>query len=369
MSSIKIAIKTLTSSDLSFFKFHLRLSKQKAINLNSDVFIERFYPGLEGSYVPVLFPLSVIGPGGKTAHRLARKALRSQASKNWRLNGEYIHDPDEDPGRYDGLAANDYAIFAFEGNERPEAVTLVLVSISSDTRLHAAISGIFTGSARRTMVDVSEAAIADLRATTIDAYPGQHPLDALVFRDTVEDVLFGTSAPIPAGALPSGRSVAMSPSDLQRQLRAAEETGQRGEELFRDWLTTKGHTEEDFEWVALTHARSAFDYEVHAARWLAETPHLFIDVKTTRGPFDRPVHMSIAELRFAAATANYRIARMYEIDSGAPKLRILTGVQPVAAQVITSLNALPSGIIADSVQINPGVFGIEVDEVIQQVSH
>lgn len=369
MSSIKIAIKILTSSDLSFFKVHLRLSKQKAINLNSDIFIERFYPGLEGSYVPVLFSLSVIGPGGKTAHRLARKALRSQASKNWRLNGEYIHDPDDDQGRYDGLAANDYAIFAFEGNERPEAVTLVLVSSGSDARLHTAIAGIFAGSARRTMVEVSEATIADLRTTTLDAYPDQHPLDALVFRDTVEDVLFGASASISAGALPSGRSVAISPSDLQRQLRAAEETGQRGEELFRDWLTSKGHTEEDFEWVALTHARSAFDYEVHAAKWLVGTTNLFIDVKTTRGPFDRPIHMSIAELRFAAATTNYRIARMYEIDSGAPKLRILTGIQPIAAQVIASLNALPSGIMADSVQINPGMFGVEVDEVIQEISH
>ncbi|PTL77019.1 hypothetical protein [Vitiosangium sp. GDMCC 1.1324] len=363
MSSAKIAIKSLTSSDLSFFKVHLKLSKQKAINLNSDVFIDRFYPGLKGIYDPVFFPLTIIGPGGRAAHRLARKALRSPGAKNWRLNGEIIHDPDGEPGRYDGLAADDFAVISFEGNERPKALSLVLVSANDDAKLRAAIASFFEFAGRSTMVEVSETIIADLRAATIDAYAaGEHPFDALVFRDTVEEVLFGNSAPTPVGTTPSGRSVAMSPHELRQQLLAAEETGQLGEELFGNWLVSKGHDEDDFEWVSLTHARSAFDYEVHAARWLDTTPHVFVDVKTTRGSFERPIHMSIAELRFAATTENYRIARLYDLASSKPKLRILNGIQPFAQAIVGSLGSLPAGVVADSVQIKPDVFPIELDD-------
>ena len=367
MNSTKIAIKALTSSDLSFFKVHLRFSKQKAINLNSDIFIDRFYPGLKGSYDPVFFPFTIIGPRGKAAHRLARKALRSPGAKNWRLNGEIIHDPDGEPGRYGGLAANDFAAITFEGNERPEAVKLVLISANDDSKLHAAIASLFEFTGKNTMIEVSEAIIADLRAATIDAYPvDEHPFDAIVFRDTVEEVLFGNvAASASAGAPPPGRSVAMSPQDLRRQLLAAEETGQLGEELFGNWLATKGHSEDDFEWTSQTHARSPFDYEVHTAKWIENTPHVFIDVKTTRGPFDRPVHMSIAELRFAEVTANYRIARLYDIAGAKPRVRILTGVQPFAKSIIASLDALPAGVIADSVQIKPEVFVVELDEELQ----
>ncbi|MFY0583838.1 hypothetical protein ACN28S_64595 [Cystobacter fuscus] len=369
MGSAKIAIKSLSSSDLSFFKVHLRLSKQKAINLNSDVFIDRFYPGLKGLYDPVVFPFTIVGPGGRAAHRLTRKALRSPAAKNWRLNGEFIHDPDGEPGRYDGLAANDFAIMSFEGNERPEAVTLVLVSANGDAKLRAAVAGLFDFTGRSSMMQVPEATIVNLRAATIDAYPvGEHPFDALIPRDTVEEVLFGNIAPASMDVQPSGRSVAMSPHELRRQLLAAEETGQQGEELFGNWLATKGYSEDDFEWVSQTHARSSFDYEIRSAKWIDNAPHVFVDVKTTRGSFERPVHMSLAELRFAAKSTNYRIARLYDIAGSKPKLRILTGVQAVAAQVVTGLNSLPSGVSADSVQINPGVFEVELDEVIQDAS-
>ena len=366
MNSNKIAIKVLTASDLSFFKVHLQLSKQKAINLNSDIFIDRFYPGLKGAQEPVVFPFTVIGPGGKAPHQLTRKALRSPGAKNWRLNGEFIHDPDGEPGRYDGLAPNDFAVMTFEGSVQPKAVTLVLVSASGDNKLRAAIASIFEFTGRNTMVEVSGAIIADLRAATIDAYAaGAHPFDALVLHDTLEEVLFDDTSPTPAGTVSSGRSVTMSPQDLHRQLLAAEEIGQLGEELFGSWLSARGHGEDDFEWVSLTHARSAFDYEVHTARWLENAPHVLVDVKTTRGPFERPVHMSIAELRFAAKRNDYRIARLYGIGSPTPRVRILTGVQPLAESIVASLGALPAGVVADSVQIKPDAFVVELDEELQ----
>ncbi|MCY1074245.1 DUF3883 domain-containing protein [Archangium lansingense] len=174
------------------------------------------------------------------------------------------------------------------------------------------------------------------------------------------DALFGTGAPAPTEARRSGRLAPLSSEALRRQLLAAEETGQRGEELFGAWLASMGHEEGDFTWISETHARSAYDYEVHSARWLDGTPKVFIDVKTTRGPFDRQIHLSISELRFAAETGSYRIARLYKIDGETPKLRILSGVQPVAARILERLEALPEGVTVVSLQLDPGLFEVEL---------
>lgn len=363
MPGAKIAIKVLTASDLSFFRVHLERSKQKAINLNSDVFIEQFYPGLKESSSPVVFPLAIVGPGGRAAHRLTRKALRSTGSKNWRLNGEFVYDPDDEPGRYNELAVGDFAVIAFDGIEKPAAVTLILVSEREDQELHAAIAARCGFTGRNTMAAVPEALIDELRAVS-GAYRGEHPLDALGFRDSVEEVLFGGAAPaLPIGPK-TGRSVVMSHEALRNRLLAAEETGQKGEELFGEWLAATDHQDDDFEWVSQTHARAAFDYEVFRAKWLSTRPHVFVDVKTTSGPYERPIHMSISELRFAASAENYRIARVYEIGSRQKRLRILRNVDMVARSVIAALGSLPAGAVADSIQLDPAMFEIELEAVL-----
>ena len=81
MNLSRVAIKQLTQSDLSFFAVHLKRSKQKAINLNSDIFIDRFYPGLEGLADELPFRLSIIGPRGRPPYVLTRKALRSEVPR------------------------------------------------------------------------------------------------------------------------------------------------------------------------------------------------------------------------------------------------------------------------------------------------
>jgi hypothetical protein len=169
----------------------------------------------------------------------------------------------------------------------------------------------------------------------------------LSFRDTVEEVLFGTGAP-------------HSPEDLRRQLLSAHELALRGEELFGAWLTAIGHTDDGFEWISQTHPRSAYHYEVHAARWLEGAPRVFVGVKTTRASFEQPLHMSVPELHFAVETENYRIARLYDVAGEAPKLRILTGVQAVATRIIGKLSALPGGASAESLRIEPSSFEAEL---------
>ncbi|MCP3136920.1 protein NO VEIN domain-containing protein [Pyxidicoccus xibeiensis] len=358
---MKIAIKPLTASDLSFFKSHAERAGQKAIALDGGVFVDDFYPGLRKSFERVIVSLVVVGPGGRTAHRLTRRVQRSPGPNGWCLGGELICDSDDESGRFDSLAVGDYGVLAFEGAGRPAVVTLVLVSAHDDSQLHEAIATRSIFAERNTLVAVSDSLVAELRAVTEGAYPGEHPLEVLGLRDTIEDVLFGNTSPVLTSRRPSGRSMRMSHEDLRRRILDAEETSQRGEDLFGMWLVATGHGEDDFDWVAQTHVRSAFDYEVRAARWVDGVPHVFVDVKTTRGPCERPLHMSIGELRFAASVDNYRIARVYELGGSPTKLRILSGVKVVAERIIAGLDSLPAGATADSIQIDPGMFDTELE--------
>ena len=125
MPASKVAIKQLTASDLSFFAQHLKRSKQKAINLNSDVFVDVFYPGLKGTYDKFLFRLSIVGPGGRGPYALTRMAWRTTGSKNWRLDGEIVHDPADEPGRFDTLLEGDFGVIAFEGSARFGKTSLI----------------------------------------------------------------------------------------------------------------------------------------------------------------------------------------------------------------------------------------------------
>ncbi|WPB77119.1 hypothetical protein KYC5002_50095 [Archangium violaceum] len=367
MSETKIAIKVLTWPDLSFFKVHSMRSNQRAISLNHEIFIERFYPGLQRSHDQVLFPLLIVGPGVRPAHRLTRMAMRSLGSRNWHIKGESIHEPVEEPGRYGKLVENDFAIMAFEGNERPRAVTLTLVSAAEDAELHAVIAQHLELPAKHAMLKVSETFLAHLRASTTGAYPDrQHPLDAFISGDTIEDVLFGTDAPASTGTHAPSRTGILPPEDWHRLLLAADETRQRGEEFFGAWLTATGHVGDDFQWVSQALPRSAYDYEVHSARWIAGAPPVFVHVRATRASFERPIHMTLTELLFAAKRENCRIARLYDIESETPKLRILTGTQAIAERLIETLNALPDRVTADSLQLDPGLFAVELQVKLQK---
>lgn len=75
--------------------------------------------------------LYILGPGLRTdPHILARKVIAAGGTqKNWRLNGEFVPDPPDDPERYWELTAGDFAIFGFEEqNALPSGIVMVLVS-------------------------------------------------------------------------------------------------------------------------------------------------------------------------------------------------------------------------------------------------
>lgn len=359
MNSTRVAVKLLTKSDISFFAAHVRESKQKGINLNSEVFVEQFYPALQNRFDALHFPLTVVGPGARQRHSLSRKVVRTENAKNWRLNGEVINDPLDETGRYNHLAQDDYAMIAFEGAERPEAVTLVLVTAAEDSALHAAIGRQFEFAGRHTMVPVVDHDVWDLIEATQDAYPDFHPLDSLVAPDSLEEAVFGSAATQSHTAQGDGLGAAISQDALQRQLRASEETGRRGEEVFGLWLDDNGHDEESYSCVCRDHARAAYDYQVMSPVWEDAPEGLYIDVKATRSGFATPFHLSMAEIRWAADHANYRIGRVYALATGTPLVTILSGIHEFAARIIQEvLPRLPQGSAIDGFEVLPAGFPV-----------
>ena|SRR2546427_4177546 len=144
----KLCVKRLTDSDLTFFEWHFRnrnAGNQKAINLNADVFVSILFPVLpdiarrRGGRLPV--DLFIFGPGLKPEYNLQRKIVKIGSYKNWRLNGEFIYNPENDPERFNCLRAGDFAVIEFQGDVEPEAARMVIVSaaVAEDRTLCAQI--------------------------------------------------------------------------------------------------------------------------------------------------------------------------------------------------------------------------------------
>lgn len=367
MSLSRLAVKRLTPSDLSFFSRHLRRSKQKAINLNADIFVDKFYPGLRNAFDEIHFPLTVIGPKGAGAHVLSRKAVRSEGGKNWRLDGEIIHDPEGAPRRYANLRQGDFALIGFEGEETPRAATLVLVGQRPDPQLHAAISQVFSFRDRHTMLTAEESQIFALLETTRHLYPDLHPLEWLLLPDSIEEAIYGSSKTQTRTAQADGLGVVLSRETLKRQVQTSEQTGRLGEEVFARWLGARGYSDDEWQWVSVTHARAAYDFLLQRAHWAAGSGPYYVDVKATRGSFSAPIYVSMAETRWSAANATYRIARVHELASEASRVTILSGLHDIGLRIVNEvLPALPRGIVPMGFELDPAILPREYEDEIAE---
>ena len=361
MNLSRVAAKELTASDLTFFAAHFRKpgqrSKQKAINLNADVFVAQFYPGLRDRLADLHFGLTIIGPGNAPPYPQSGKAIRTEGAKNWRLNGVLINDPPDQPGRFDPLSEGDIAVIAFEGAEQPEVVTLVLVSEASDGALHDAIAGKMAFAGRESMRVVTPDALRALYETTKADYTGRHPLEPLLSADSIEEAVFGSSeTQARVASSTDGRGVAISPESVRRQAATASDTGRLGEEAFVRWLSQSGHTEQEYEWVSQTNARAAYDLVLTRASWEQGGP-IYVDVKSSKGAHASPFHMSVAEVRWAARTPTYRIARVSALTGSSAEIRLLTGVSSKCADLLRAIGpVLPPGVAIDSFEFEPSLF-------------
>lgn len=362
----RIAIKRLTASDLTFFETlyrTLNAGNQKAINLNADVFVDRFYPALPGlvhtlgDAIPV--SLTILGPDGAPAQVISRAVTKGVGYKNWRLNGEFIRDPENQVGRFNILSAGDLAVMEFSGDPSPQRLTLLLIAKAStfDGPLHAALNPIIPGG-RRTMIEVSRDQLAGAVASVSNAHPiwllAADPEYDAALEDAALDGLKGTET------LFSKVTKPVSAATLAAAKAAAEKIGSDGEAVA--WIHLQRMKAEGLlsviEWTSRTNAVSPFDFRIVDAAGKS----VRIDAKSTTGEFERLIHVSTAELVEASADGRYDLWRIYRLDEDGARLRIAEDIALFAKAVLDSV-ALPSGVTIDSVSIDPTVlsWGDEIE--------
>jgi hypothetical protein len=355
----RIALKRLTASDLTFFESLFRTldaGNQKAINLNADVFVERLYPALPG-LVPMLgdvipLTMTILGPAEAPAYVMSRAVTKRDAYKNWRLNGEFVRDPEGETGRFDILTAGDLAVMEFGGEPGPQRLTLQLLAAGSptDAPLHAALDPLLPGG-RRTMVQVTRGQIASAAASV----PPTHPIWRMAidpeFDAALEDV--AQNGLKGAGILKKKVTKTVTAAMLAAAKATAEQNGRDGEALAWVHLQKMRHGGlwASIEWSAFENAVSPFDFRAVDSSGTV----IRIDAKSTSGEFSRGVHLSAAELLVAADGGRYDLWRIYGINDEGARLRVSENIGMVAKKILHGM-VLPDGVTLDSVSIDPAVF-------------
>lgn len=362
----KLALKRLTDSDLTFFYWYFsrpgNRAKQKAFNLNADVFVDELYPGFPEAALEldnrVPLDLTFLGPGLAGRHNLQRKIVRSAASKNWRLDGEYVQDPPENPARFHALRPDDLAVFEFIGDGLPRAATALLLAaaLDEDRELHRVLSQTL-GS--RKMATIQPFALSN-RVQQVEVHPA-HPIRLLALDTVMEDAALGGAHAIET-LLASPVTPKISAEALRRMKQNAERTGALGEELVNIHLgqrQSRGEIE-SFQWTAREIVLSPFDFRLVEP---GGAPVL-LDVKSTKNEFEADLHVSHAELRqMVTAAERYDLYRAYRVEEATAQLRIARDVRDFARTVLDGLHGLPSGVLADSVSFSPTLlqFGEPID--------
>lgn len=362
--SRKLVLKRLTASDLTLFKYHFLnrpAGKQKAINMDAAVFVQQLYPSLPEAVTAlpggrITLELSIYGPGVAPVHKLLRKILKQQ--KNWRLNGEYIDNPDDAPSRYNELREGDFAVFEFTGLPFPTAAKIALISKSntSDAKLHLEFERRFGESS---MVALTPPMIEEIIETTTP--PSDHPIHEWAGADVIEEAALGNAQSIEK-LLKRRQGRGLSPEELMAAKASGERTGQLGEELIDIYFKGKKEAGEivDYEWVSQSNAIAPYDFRVE---WKGRQPTV-LDVKSTRGGFDNPIHLSLGELvKSQRGPETYEIYRLYELTDRSARLRISNDVARSFKPILEAVADLPKGVTADGFSIAVGAlrFAKEVE--------
>lgn len=368
----QIALKFLRQSDLTLFDPIWqrdnewlrtgqidRISKQKAINLNAREFLDALYPGVREAARAGLkrIPLAVTiyGPNGAGAHEIARKAVLQ--AKNWRLNGETIHEPYGQVGRYSGLLEGDLALLRFDGEPQPTAVVIALLSA-------AAGEGEIIRALMPHMDDTGMRLIGPTElADALDAVgvSREHPVwrlaDDADAEAAVERAMEGDETALEEVRRRRRRAGAgVSLEQWLRARAAAEATGRAGEELVAEWL---GEKCDYCDWVADAEPLSPFDM---LAQGGPLGPGLtYLEVKTTKASFGTRFHLSMGEATFAAeADRPYRIVRVFDAEGDPPHARMSDPINDWARDLLEAGDgAFPEGVRADGFVVDPEADGLK----------
>jgi len=368
MSGMRFALKRLSASDLTLFADHFNNSagtRQKAINLDKAA-MRQLYPDIvtdveRGLSIPI--ELAIYGPDGKVS--LSANENIKVEEKNIRLGQALIHAHPTDELRFTGLAPNDFALLAFVGSDRPVSLQICLVSAASlkDVALHQELVKLcgpqFSSRTGLIVVDAILLNEAAKRANVLS----DHPFFSVVNGDALEDLSRGGESGV--AKLTGARVPALSKEALLLAKASADEIGRRGEQLLNYYLEQErvAGRLSDFEWTADKVPLSPYDFALKDAHGNIVRK---LDAKSTKGPFDNMVHISMAELRhMASSTVPYDIYRLYAVMDKTAMLRVTKDIRHFAVVLINALHALPNGVVVDGFSLDPSVFDfadeIEID--------
>ena len=360
----KLALKRLTASDLTFFEWHFRnhnAGNQKAINLNADVFTGQLYPQLDiiarERQNKIGIDLWIAGPAAAEPVNLQRKIIKGTRYKNWRLDGEFVNNPEGTPDRFNILRPGDMALLGFEGELAPDTVTVVLVGQDApqDQTLFRGLDDVLdTGS----MMAVESKALGELCDRL--GVPQSHPVWLLVSDENLAEAAMG-QAPAVDRLLTRPQSASLSQDDLRAARRAAEEMGRLGEELVDYHLGERLAAGEiaDYVWVSDINAISPYDFRIRRTG-----PWEKLEIKTTAGDFSREFYVSLNELReMVHGEEEYFIGRVYEASQEGAKLRYSQELRAYGQSILDAFSSLPPGVTPNSVTIRPdeAMFGEEIN--------
>ena len=359
----KLALKRLTASDLTLFEWHFNYrnaGNQKAINLNADVFKDQLYPSLDiiarERQNRIGVDLWIAGPSAAEPINLQRKIIKGRTYKNWRLDGEFIYNPEDEPDRFNVLIPGDIVLFGFEGELAPDAVTLVLLSSTEeeDKPLFLELDGLL-GSHRMLSLNADDLRELCYRSSVSNTHPVWSLLTDVDFVEAGAGMALAISR-----LLKQPRHVRLSREALRKARQVAEEIGRFGEELVDFHLKRRMDAGEiaNYEWVSDSNAIAPYDFRVRCdGTWEK------LEIKTTSGSFDRDYHLPLSELRdMAHGGETYRIGRVYEATPNGAKLRISKDLQELGQTILEACFKFPPGIALDGVTIAPddATFGPEI---------
>lgn len=352
----RLCLKQFTPSDLTFFRRHWEsrhAGNQKAINLNADVFVGSLYPGLPGlltgarDRIPVA--LELYGPGVRQLLTLQRKIIKGGSYKNWRLDGEFVYDPVDDPNRFEKLEPGDLAVMEFFGDPWPHSVRMSLLSAAeaADKALIDRLSGVL---GTQSMVVLTE---SDLnRAVSSAGVPPDHPISTFVSGPLVERAALGDPAAFTEVVSRARGKTRTTREQLDRSRENATKVGQLGEALVDFYLfglKSDGRIAE-YTWESEDNAINPFDFSINNLDGVA----ILMDVKSTGYSHEQPFHVSSAELEaMASRTERYDIYRLSDVTPDGASLRISRDLRSLASRILTVTAGLPDGVRLRGVIIDP----------------
>ena len=354
----KLALKKLTASDLTFFEWHFKnknAGNQKAINLNANIFIKELYPLIpelsveKGGKIPI--DLTIYGPSFDNVLSLQRKIVKFGAYKNWRLNGEFVYNPENDPERYNALLPGDYVLFDFRGLEMPHSLKLHLISSNLSPAIHSELSNVVGASKMMSLTKKDIEKITDKVKITPD-----HHLYNLIIDNILEEIVHSGSNDL-ENRKKFTTNIKASQEDLNIAKRKAELIGRKGEEIVNHYLNIlKEHKDlNDLDWTANINAISPFDFEIVEVK-----ERILVDVKSTSNDFSNVIYISLNELKCMAYSENrYDLYRVYEITETSAKVRIANDLKNFALSILHTLYDLPEGINSNGISLKPDLLPFE----------